>query len=61
MFKTDDNMYESDESDNDDGSHYDDFWFQNHLEDLIISYNVTLIFLLLFTRFSIMMSDSLRI
>ena len=25
MFKTDDNMYESDESDNDDGSHYDDF------------------------------------
>ena len=61
MFKTDNNMYESDESDNDDGSHYDDFWFQNHLEDLIISYNVTLIFLLLFTRFSIMMSDSLRI
>ena len=61
MFKTDDNMYESDESDNDDGSHYDDFWFQNHLEDLIISYNVTLIFLLLFTRFSIMMSDSLWI
>ena len=61
MFKTDDNKYESDESDNDDGSHYDDFWFQKHLEDRIISYNVTLIFLLLFTRFSIMMSDSLRI
>ena len=23
----DDNIYESDESDNDDGSHYDEFWF----------------------------------
>ena len=48
-----DNVYESDESDNDDSSHYDDFWFQNHLED-IISYNATLFFMLLFTRFFIM-------
>ena len=35
--KTDDNMYESDERDNYNGSDYDDFWFKNHLEDLIIS------------------------
>ena len=48
-----DNMYETDESDNDDSSHYDDFWFQNHLED-IISYNAALFFMLLFIRFSIM-------
>ena len=50
---SDNNISESDESDNDDGSDYDDFWFINHLENLIISYNVTLYFLLLFTRFFI--------
>ena len=43
------NIYDTDESDSDDGS--DNFWFKNHLEDLIISYSVTLYFLLLFTRF----------
>ena len=60
----DDNTYESDESNNDDGSDYDDFWFKNHLEDLIISYSMTLYFLLLFTRFFIMIewfSKNLRV
>ena len=51
---SDDNIYESDESDNDDDLDYDDFWFKNHLEDFIISYKVMLYFLLLFTRFFIM-------
>ena len=51
---SDNNIYESDESDDDDGSDYHDFWFENHLEDLIIPYNVTLDFLSLFTRFFIM-------
>ena len=54
---SDGNIYENDESDKDDGSDYDDFWFKNHLEDLIISYNVTLYFLLLFTRFVVLIED----
>ena len=43
---SDGNIYESGETDNDDGSDYDNFWFKNHSEDLI----VTLYFLLLFAR-----------
>ena len=31
---SDNNTYQKDESDKDDGSDYDDFWFKNHLEDL---------------------------
>ena len=38
-------MYESDESDVDDGSDYDDYWFENHLKDFIFPYNMTLYFL----------------
>ena len=30
---SDDNIYEGDESNVDDGSDYDDFWFEKHLED----------------------------
>ena len=51
---SDNNIYESDESDNDSGSDYAHFWFKNHLKELIISYSVTLYFLLLFTWFFIM-------
>ena len=54
---SDGNIYENDESDKDDGSDYDHVWFKNHLEDLIISYNVTLHFLLVFTRFVVMIED----
>ena len=34
---SEDNIYESDENENVDGSDYDDFQFKNHLEDIIIS------------------------
>ena len=43
-------IYESDESNNDDGSNYDNFCFKNHLEGLMIPHNLSL-FLLLFNRF----------
>ena len=33
------NIYESDESDNDDGSDYDDFWFKNHLEHINMTFS----------------------
>ena len=56
-----DNVYESDESDNDDGSNYNDFWFKSHLEYLIISYIAARYFALLFTRFFMMIECSLRI
>ena len=47
---SDHNIYESNKSDNDDDSNYDDFWIKNHLEDLIISYNVMLYILVLYIR-----------
>ena len=35
-------IYESDESNNDDGSNYDHFCFKNHLEGLMIPHNLSL-------------------
>ena len=58
---SDNNIYEKDESDNDDGSEYDNFWFENHSEYLIISYNVTHIFCCCLPDFLLWLSDSLRI
>ena len=55
---SDNNTYQKDESDKDDGSDYDDFWFKNHLEDL--SYNVTYIFCCCLSDFLLWLSDSLR-
>ena len=37
---SDDNIYESGETGNGDGSDYDNFWFKNHLEDLIVIFSV---------------------
>ena len=54
-------IYDSNESDNDDGSAYDDFWFKNHLEELIISSSVTLYFCSCLPDFLLWLGDSLRI